>query len=236
MVGVQKLKTMMLLFLLFSDHEPVKFNSLLAISRASKFSIYKMNLGPWICKDHFHLINILLSIFSTSFIEFFENAANPQQFKQLSAQNRSNFPKIQPDRLCTWIKDHRLDSPWRCTSQLGKGETHLSFLKHLTPSKQPRQLASLPSYFPSIFLPSRGAWGPDHSCLIPWELNLSWGWPETPVVHTRQKCLHESIIGLVGPLSKFLHPHLLVALLRQFEVEMGLLPDPTKGWNHWALE
>lgn len=194
-----------------------KFNSLSAISKASKFSIYRMNLGPWICKDYFHLINILLSIFSTSFIEFFENAANPQQFKQLSAQNRSNFPKIEPDRLCAWIKDHRLDSPWRSTSQLEKGETHLSFLKHLTPSrKQPRRLASLPSCFPSIFLPTCGASGPGHFCLMPWKPILSWGWTETPIPHPRQKRLHEPIIGLVSPLSKFLHPHLLVALLRQF--------------------
>lgn len=155
-----------------------------------------MNLGLWICKDRFHLINILLSIVPTSFTEFFQNAANPQQFKQLTAQNRSNFPKTEPNRLCAGTKDHKLDTPWRPTSRWGEGKTHHCLPEHLDPSKkQCMHLASLPSYFPSIFLPVEECGGHREKPFTevsfapsPVKHNLSWGLTLSP--HTRQKCLH----------------------------------------------
>lgn len=137
-----------------------------------------------------------------SFTEFFLNAANPQQFKQLRALNRSNFPETEPNRLCAWIKDHKLDTLRDPPPSWGRGRRSLSFPEHLEPSEmQPVQLASLPSYFPSTLL-ALGSMrasrkGLCRASLLPdplVSLNLSWGSVGDPCPHTRQKCLCESTI------------------------------------------
>jgi len=86
---------------------------------------------------------------STYFLPDFLNAENPRQFNQLSALNISNFPKIEPNRLWAWMKDHKPGTPSRSTSS-----SSLPLPWHLDPSKtQSIQLVSFLSYFSNILLP-----------------------------------------------------------------------------------
>ena len=170
-------------YFLFVDKQ--KINSLSAISWATRFSIYKDEPGSTF---YCHL--------STYFLPDFFNAENPRQFNQLSALNRSNFPKIEPNRLWAWMKDHKPGTPSRSTSS-----SSLPLPWHLDPSKtQSIQLVSFLSYFSNILLPlveHEGQWKkPQTEVAFVWspgvtqpELRFS----ERPLPLTPDKRLYESM-------------------------------------------
>lgn len=140
-----------------------------------------MNLYKLFSPDKHFTVNLF-----HIFYWIFQNAANPQQCKQLSAQNRSNFPKIEPNRLCAWIKDHKLGSPWRSTSELGKGETFIYlFIFRKSPSKM--QLFWFSKYpatvWGTIRASGKGPW-PCVLCLIPWEAQPQLRFTQRPLSPT----------------------------------------------------
>lgn len=151
-VGIQKFITVIISFI-FCSWTSKKLTASQLFPGPLDLVFTRMNLGLGICEDYFHLIHILLSSFHIFLIRFFK-CRNPQQFKQLSALNRNNFPKIEPNRLWAWIKDHKPGTPSRSTSSWGKGGSSLPLPWYLDPSKtQSIQLVSFLSYFSNILLP-----------------------------------------------------------------------------------